>query len=112
MSESVVPDLVAFAIKSRSHIRKFIRLDADQEKCRRGVFFFQNVENLRGPLRVRSVIEGKRDLVRAVAVARDAVRLGQRIEILIGDLLRIFVNSEFASAVERLGLNAQDLALP
>src|SRR5581483_4104661 len=67
MGKSMVPDLVAFAINATGDVREFIRLDTDQEKSRRSIFFFQDIQNLGGPFRVGSIVEGERDLVGAVA---------------------------------------------
>ena len=59
----VIADLVAFRHNSPNESRIFLRVHSDEEKRGLHVCCFQNVENLRRPFRIGSVIESERDLM-------------------------------------------------
>ena len=58
MSEGVVPDLMSLGVNARREIREFISLNSDQEKSSRRLLALQNIQDLRSPVRIRTVIEG------------------------------------------------------
>src|ERR1022692_1054161 len=111
MRKGVVPDGTAFAVNAFRDAGKLIGLDADQEKSSRCMLLFKHVENLRSPIRVGAIVKGQRDLIRAVAVTSNPVRLGKALEYLVGDEVAICVDREITKSMSGLVLDAQDLAL-
>src|SRR2546422_11617980 len=101
MRECMIPDLVTLAINSRGDITELLRLDSNQEKCRRRMLALEHIENLRRPLRVRPIIKRERHAIRTRSIASDAVGFRQRIEALVGDLTRIAIDREAALAIGR-----------
>ena len=85
MSEGVVPDLMSLAVNARGDAAEILGLKPDQKERRGRVFSFQYVQDFRGPLRIRAVIERDGNGFRIVPVAGYAVRFGQRIDGLVGD---------------------------
>ncbi len=110
MGERVVPDFVAFAVDALGQAAEFLCLDSDQKECSGHMFAFEDVENLGRPLWVRTVVEGHRELVLASAIARDAIRLRQALEIFTVNEAGLLVYAEFAFAVGGLRLDVQDFA--
>ena len=76
MGERVIADFVPFAVHAFCHVAKFVGLDANQEKRGRHVLIFQNVQDFRCPLRVRTIIKCDRHLFRTITVAADSVGSG------------------------------------
>src|ERR1700722_14151575 len=68
MRERVIPDGVAFFINALDQPRKLIGLNANQKKRSRRVLTFQDVQNLRGPIWIGTVVEGQDDFIGGVAV--------------------------------------------
>src|ERR1700722_12551270 len=111
MRERVIPDGVAFFINALDQTRKLIGLNANQKKRSRRVLTFQDVQNLRGPIWIGTVVEGQDDFIGAVAVAGDSIRLRRVLEILVGNLFAVGIDREIARAVGRLLFNAENFAL-
>src|SRR4029077_21291766 len=80
MSKGMVSDFMAFPVNALGQTAELLSLDSDQEKCSRNMLAFENVENFRCPLRIRTVIEGHSEPVFAEAIARHTIRLGQALE--------------------------------
>jgi len=73
MCEGVVADLVAFAIDALHSADVLFGLLADHEERALDVVLLEDVEDLWGPLGIGPVVEGKRDLLRLIAVERHRV---------------------------------------
>src|ERR1700733_15881870 len=101
MGESVVPDVIPFAVDALGQTAEFFRLDSNQKKRSRDILTFQNIENLRGPLGIRTVVEGYGELVFAGAVARHTIGLGKALEGLAVDESGLLVDAQIALAVRR-----------
>ncbi len=80
MSKGVVSDFMAFPVNALGQTAELLSLDSDQEKCSRNMLAFEDVENFRRPLRIRTVIESHGESILAEAIARHAIRLGQTLE--------------------------------
>ncbi len=80
MSKRMVPDFVALAVDAVGDVGKFVGLNPDQKKRGRRLFALKHIQNLGGPFRVRAIVEGEGDFVRARSVARHPVGLRQRVE--------------------------------
>ena len=96
----------------------FFGLLADHEEGALDVVLLQDVENLRRPVRIGSVVEAERDLLRVVAVLRRRCRRADRspsTPAVIDAVLRrdgvVVVHGDDAPAVLRLAGDAQDVAL-
>src|SRR3982751_477217 len=74
MSEGVIAYLVAFGYLALQQVRVSLAVQTDDEKSGRHVLLLQHVEDLRSPIRVRSVIKGDGKLARGSTIARDDVR--------------------------------------
>ena len=61
----VVSNLVTFVDNSLNQSRIFLSIYSDQEESGLHVRLFQDIENLRRPFRIRTVIERNRDLMLA-----------------------------------------------
>src|SRR5580704_17455746 len=107
----MVPDGMAFVVNTLCQAGELVSLNADKKKCCGCLLTLEDVKNLRCPLRIGAIIEGERDLVGTVAITRHAVRFRQRLKILVGDLLRVGIDRQLASAVSGPVFDAQDLAL-
>src|ERR1700721_4524287 len=112
MREGVVPDGAAFAVNAFRDAGKLIGLDAAQEKSSRCMLLFKHGENLRRPIRVGAIVKGQRDLIRAVAVTSNPVRLGKALEYLVGDEVAICVDGEIRKPMRGVFLDAQISAWP
>src|ERR1035441_1471157 len=75
-----VPDFMTFAVDALGQTAELLRLDSDQKECSRHMLAFEDIENLRGPLRIRTIVEGHGQLVLAEAIARHTIRLRQTLE--------------------------------
>src|SRR5439155_24452139 len=80
-------------------IRKLVSLNSDQEERRRSLLLFQNIENLRRPLGIRSIVKRDRQLILARSITSHPVRFWQRFETLIGDLSRRGIYRDRACSV-------------
>src|SRR4051794_27949993 len=99
MCECVVADLVAFVVDPSRNAGILVSLYSDQKESAFHILCFEYVKNLRRELRIRTIIEGDRDLVRGGAVQFNAIRSGQTLHGLAGD-------------EAGLGLDSADGALP
>ena len=81
----MVPDFVSLAVDAVGDVGKLVGLNPDQEKSGRRLFALEHIQNLGRPLRIRAIVEGDGDFVRARSVSRHPVGLGQRVETLIGN---------------------------
>ena len=61
MGKSVIADLVTFVDHAPQQLGMRLPVFAQHEKGSRHVFAFENIQDRRRPLRIRSVIKGKRD---------------------------------------------------
>ncbi len=102
MSKGVVPDGMAFVVNTFGQAGKLVGLDADQKKCGGCVFALQNIKNLWSPLRVGAVIESKHHLLGTVAITAHAIRLGEGLEILVSNELRVRIDRQIARAADVL----------
>ena len=112
MEKGVIADLVAFVIDARGDGREPVRLVSDQKESRRRVFALKDIENLRRPLRVRPVIKGDCDLIRAGSVSAHSIRLRKRIYSFITDQIVRVIQSDGTRAVCRRRFKVQYLAIP
>src|SRR5258707_1238991 len=74
---SVVSDLVSFVHDSPDQRRILFRVYADHEERRLRIRRFQNIQDLRRPIRVRAVVKSQRDLMlaaRALMIKRRKLR--------------------------------------
>ena len=85
MEESVIADLVAFALNPLHEADVFLSLGADHHECALDLFFLENVEDFRGPFGIRSVIKRERDLVGMIAVVLDRIGMWKRVHVLVDD---------------------------
>src|SRR4051812_2336374 len=108
MGEGVIADLVPFPIDTARQSAEILRFKSNQEKRRRNVLFFQHIKNLRCPLWIGTIIERERKLVLTCSVSRHTIRFGQRIESFKVNQAGTLVDGQFAHAVSRSRLNAQD----
>ena len=67
MGESVIADLVTLVHHAAQQIRIRLAVLADDKKCRRNVFLFENVEDRRRPLRIGTIVKSQRDQARMIA---------------------------------------------
>src|SRR5216684_3096291 len=111
MSERMIADLVSLAENALGQRVVGFRLSPNQKESSSGVLLFQDVENLRRPLRIRAVVEGDGDLVWAGAIAADPVGLWQRVHGLIADQAGGRVHGYFALPVFWRGFNIQNFAV-
>ncbi len=61
MSEGMISNFVAFGILALENIRPLVGHVADHEEHARYVLLLQNVQDLRGPLRIGAIVKGKSD---------------------------------------------------
>src|ERR1039458_2140141 len=101
MGKSMVPDFMTFPVNALGQTAEFLRLDSDQKECSRHMLAFKNIENLRGPLRVGTVVEGHGEVVLAGAIARHTIGLGQTLEGFPVDESGLLVQRQFALAAGR-----------
>src|SRR5450631_3357153 len=102
MRKSVVPDRVALVVNPFRDTGELVGLDADQEESSSRILLLEDVENLWSPLRIRTVVKGECNLVRAVTVAADAVGLRQVLEDLVGDHVASCIHRQIARAMRGL----------
>src|SRR5208282_1405858 len=111
MGKRMVPDFMAFPVNALRQTAELLRLDSDQKECSGDMLAFKDIENLRGPLRIGTVVEGHGELVLAEAIARHTVRLGQTLEFFPVDEPGLLVYGQHALAVGGPRLDVQDLAV-
>jgi len=85
MSPGVVADLMAFAIDPPHEAGVVAGNLADHEKRALNVELFENVQDLRRPLRIRSVVEAQRNFVGVITVLLHRVGEWVRIHLFLGD---------------------------
>ena len=110
MSKGVVSDFMAFPVNALGQTAEILSLESDQEECSRHMLSLEDVENLRGPCRIRTVVEGHGKSVFAETIARHTIRLGQTVERFVVDESGLLVNTQIALAVGGPGLDVQDFA--
>ena len=98
MRVRVIADFVAVVVLALEDFRIFAGLHADDEERSRNVFLFQDVENLRRPARIGTVVkrDGEFFLCRAKLV--DVVREWDRVVIFVGEKIGLGVVGEAALA--------------
>ena len=72
--ERVVANLMTFVVDLFDQLHVVFRVQSDQEKSGRNMFFFQHLQNLRSIFRVGSVIKCKHDLLFGLAESSYDVR--------------------------------------
>ena len=87
MGVGVVADLMALAHHALHQADILLRLVADQHERALDALVAENIENLRRPLGIGSVVEGERDLVGVIAVLLDGVSARINVHVLVGDEL-------------------------
>ena len=105
----MVPDLMPFAINTRGQVREPVCLESYEEKRGWRLFFFQDIQNFRGPIRVGAIIKGERHFICVGTVAANSIRLGQRIEDFVGNQACVGVDCNGPLSVIRARFNAEDL---
>src|SRR4030081_50488 len=110
MSKCVVPDFMAFPVDALGQTVEILSLDSNQEERSRNMLAFQDIENFRGPCRIRTVVEGHGELVFAETIARHTIRLGQTVEGFVADESGLLVNAQITLAVGGPRLDVQDFA--
>ena len=106
----MVANLIAFLEETRSNRGEFVSLAADQKKRGSSVFSFQDVENLRRPLRIGAIIECDRNLIWTRTIASHAIWFGQRIHDLVRDESGM-VQGDRPRAVGRSCFQVQNFAI-
>ena len=107
----MIADSVALIIDAARQPGKFLRLQADQEKCGLRVFLLEDVENFGRVGWVRAVIEGKRDLFLLPAILPDLIGLRQDRHFFRDNKLAFRIEREFAFAGAGLVLDNENLAV-
>src|SRR6202011_2472347 len=110
MSKGVVSDFMTFPVNALGQTAEILSLESDQKKCSRHMLAFEDIENFRGPCRIRTVVEGHGELVLAEAIARHTIGLGQTVEGFVGDESGLLVNAQIALAIGGPRLDVQDFA--
>src|SRR5271169_1698031 len=111
MRERMVPDFMTFPVNALGQTAELLRLDPNQKECSGHMLAFQDIENLRSPFRIGTIVEGYGELIFAGAVTRYAIGLGQTLELFAVDESGLLVYGQVARAVGRLRLDVQDFAL-
>ena len=62
MGERMIADLMSVSDNAFDEIGICLAVLADDEKCSRYVFLFENIQNFRRPDRIGAVVEGEHDL--------------------------------------------------
>ena len=115
--EGVIADLVAFTVDPLHGGDVVLCLLADHEEGSDDVLLLEDVEDLRRPDWVGTVVKGDRDLFGVVAVLRDGVGQGVLVHRLgdDGEVLRrdggVVVHGDGAAAVLRWAGDAEDVAV-
>src|SRR5450631_2616092 len=112
MSEGVVAHIVAGLILASDDLRILAGGFADDEKSRRSIFLFQDIENLRSPSGIGTVVEGESQLVRRRTHLFDSP--GQWISLigLVVDNVAAGIVIDGAAAALRGCGNAPNIAIP
>src|SRR5882762_8695285 len=99
MREGVISNFVAFGVLALENIRPLVGHVADHEEYSGYVLLLQNVQNLRGPLRIGTIIKGKGDFFICGAELVDVE--GERDDVVgfVGEKVRCCVVFEGAPAV-------------
>src|SRR5215472_17697548 len=111
MRERVVPDQMSFVINPLCDSRKLVGLNANQKEGRPGILFLEDIENLRSPLWVGTIVERDRDFIRTIPVSADAIWFGHGLKDLVIDHLAVGINADVADAMSRLVFDAEDFSL-
>src|ERR1700693_3692576 len=80
MGKCVVADLVPLAIDTAGETAELVRLDANQEERCGSMLTLQDIENLRCPVGIGTVVKGNRELRLARAITRYAIGQRERLE--------------------------------
>ena len=107
----MVANLVAFPNVTPQQTDVVLRLLTDHHECCFYLLGLQDVENLRRPRGVGTIVEAERNLVRMVAVVLDGVRLRIGLHVLIGRGLVLCIHVDGARPRMRHGSDAQDVAV-
>jgi len=105
----MIADVVAVADDAFYQTGIFLPVTADDEKRRGDVFALQNVQNLRCPLRIRSIVKRQGDHSGMIAGSLNDVARRYLGEVFaVNQAARVEI--ENAAAVVRFGRNLQNLA--
>ena len=107
---SVVPDLVTFVDDAPNEARIFLRVHAHEKERRLHVRRFQNVENLRRPSRIGTVVESDRDLMLAARALMIERRKFGNFVYLRGQIT-VCVHGELSHSVRAILVNSDDFAV-
>src|SRR5262245_36901755 len=111
MGERVIADVVPFGKDPPHEIGIGLRVLADDEKARTDALLFQDIENLWCPIRIGTVVEGERKLLRFVASALNDERGRDDLVDFIDDLAGLLVDVERTRAWSRFPPTRRQLAL-
>src|SRR5271167_994794 len=110
MSKGVVSDLVTFVVNALGDTGVLLSLESDEEERRLYALLPQHVEDLRSPLRIRTIVEGNGHLVGRAAVHVDFVGRRHGLENLVTDQV-VGIDLDLALARSWARINAQDFSL-
>src|SRR2546422_3676920 len=111
MGKCVIADLVPLAINTAGETAKLVRLDANQKESCGSMLALQDIENLRRPVGIGTVVKGNRELRLTRAITRYAIRQWKRLEDFTIDQPGWRISGQIAPALRGARLDAQDLTL-
>ena len=111
MGVGVIADIVALGEDPSHEIGIGLRVLADDEEARANVLLLQDIENLRRPVRIGTVVEGECELAGCRAGSLNDERGWHRLVGLIDDLTRVVVDIEGSLAGCGHLPHMQDLAI-